>query len=168
MNRVLTAAAISLAAMLALPAAVAAEPTGWGGGNTMGLPGPDPGGPAYNGGATAAYGQYGAPSAPSYTIGVAVYPAYEPQSPLGRLAEQSALGDMRAAESALDHGRPIAALTDTENAETVLLNGQQAGVLPYPETHTLAALSAADWDLQTPWGSAAAASALHNALAGLR
>ena len=168
MNRVLTAAAISLAAMLALPAAVAAEPTGWGGGNTMGLPGPAPGGLPYNGGATATYGQYGAPSAPSYTIGVAVYPAYQPQSPLGRLAEQSALGDMSAAESALDHGGPIAALTNTENAETVLLNGQQAGVLPYPETHTLAALSAADRDLQTPWGSAAAASALHTALADLR
>ena len=68
MNRVLTAAAISLAAMLALPAAVAAEPTGWGGGNTMGLPGPDPGGPSYNGGATAAYGQYGAPSAPRASL----------------------------------------------------------------------------------------------------
>ena len=134
----------------------------------MGLPGPAPGGPSYNSGATATYGQYGAPSAPSYTIGAAVYPAYQPQSPLGRLAERSALGDMSAAESALDHERPIAALTDAENAETVLLNGQQARVLPYPESHTLAALSMADRDLQAPWGSAAAASALHNALADLR
>lgn len=165
MNRVLTAAAISLAAILALPAASFAA---YGGGNAMGLLGPNPGAPSYNGGVTAAYSQYAAPGTAGYPIGAPAYTAYRPQSRLGALAKRTAFGDMNAAESAIDYGRPIAALTDTENAETVLLNGQQAGVVPYPETRTLAALSAADRDLQTPWGDAAAASALNTARADFR
>jgi hypothetical protein len=111
--------------------------------------------------------QYPASGTPGDTISAAVHPTYQPQSRLGTLAERTAFGDMKAAEAALNQGRPIAALTDTENAETVLLNGQQAGVPPHPATRTLAALSAADRDLQTPWGTPAAASALHTALADL-
>ena len=81
----------------------------------------------YTGGVPTDFDQYIAPdtpgihmiSTPGYTISAPNYPAYrypahQPQSRLGTLGEQTALNDMHAAESALDQGHPIAALTDTE------------------------------------------------------
>ena len=90
-----------------------------------------------------------------------------PQNPAAPQVEQNALDDNTGAQSALSQGRGIAALTDTENAETVLLNARQAGNLRYPEERTTDALSRADSDLQNGWNSAAA-SALNNAITDLR
>ena len=50
-----------------------------------------------------------------------------PQHMANALAEQAAIDDIIQARAALSYGRPIAALTDTENAETLLLNAEQAG-----------------------------------------
>ena len=91
---------------------------------------------------------------------------YYPQNSLRAQADQGIIDDLAAAQTALASGRPIAALTDAGNAEVTLLNAQEAGVLP-PENRALRALDAADRDLQTPWGDAAAASALNTALADL-
>jgi hypothetical protein len=49
------------------------------------------------------------------------------------LAEQAATDDIIQARAALSYGRPIAAVTDTENAETLLLNAEQACSIQYPE-----------------------------------
>jgi hypothetical protein len=95
-----------------------------------------------------------------------------PPSQAGVQAKRNAIEDIAGAQTALSSGHPITALTDTQNAETVLLNAQQAGSLQYPEVRTLAALSSADRDLQTGrYGAAwdpAAASALNTAAADLR
>ena len=90
----------------------------------------------------------------------------------GAQPRQNAIDHIVGAETALSSGHPITALTDAENAETVLLNAQQAGSLQYPEARTLVALSSADRDLQTGrygagWDPAAAA-ALNTAAADLR
>jgi hypothetical protein len=92
---------------------------------------------------------------------------YYPQNGLRATAEQTIIDNVAAAQSALASGRPIAALSDTENGEVAILNGREAGVLP-PEQRTLSALDATDRDLQTPWGDAAAASELDTAMADLR
>jgi hypothetical protein len=92
---------------------------------------------------------------------------YYPQNSLRAQAEQAIIDDVAAAQSAIASGRPIAALSDTGDAEATLLNAREAGVLP-PEQRTLSALDAADRDLQTPWRDTAAASELNTALADLR
>jgi hypothetical protein len=101
---------------------------------------------------------------------IAAYPL--PPYQADAQAKHNAIDDIAGAQTFLSYGHPIAALTDTENAETVLLNAQQAGRLRYPETRTLAALSWADRDLQSGrYGIAwdpAAASALNTAAADLR
>src|SRR6202008_4540667 len=53
------------------------------------------------------------------------------QNPTTAQVQQNAIDDITSAQSALSQERGIAALTDTENAETVLLNAQQAGNLQY-------------------------------------
>jgi hypothetical protein len=93
--------------------------------------------------------------------------AYYPQNGLRAQAEQAIIDDVAAAQSDLSSGLPIAALSNTGDAEVTLLNGREAGVLPR-ENRTFAALDAADRDLQTPWGDAAAASELNTAVADLR
>jgi hypothetical protein len=97
--------------------------------------------------------------------GVSIAGYAMPQHMANAPAEQAAIDDIIQARTALSHGRPIAALTDTENAETVLLNAEQAGSIQDPEA-TLAALSWADSDLQLGW-SAAAASELDTAITDL-
>jgi hypothetical protein len=89
-----------------------------------------------------------------------------PQNPTTAQVQQNAIDDITSAQSALSQERGIAALTDTENAETVLLNAQQAGNLQYPEARALYALSWADSDLQNGWNSAAAL-ALNDAITDL-
>jgi hypothetical protein len=92
---------------------------------------------------------------PAWSVAAAAMPQYP---------RQSAVDAIAGAQSALAQGRGIAALTDTENAETLLLNGQQAGAVA-PE-RTLTALARADSDLQYG-GYAAAAAALHTAAVDL-
>jgi hypothetical protein len=92
---------------------------------------------------------------PACSVAAAVMPQYP---------QQSTVDDIAGAQSALSQGRGIAALTDTENAETVLLNGQQAGAVA--PLRTLAALSRADSDLQSG-SNAAAAAALNTAAVDL-
>jgi len=79
-----------------------------------------------------------------------------PQNLMRAQVEQGTIDDITGAQAALSNGHPIAALTDTENAETTLLNAQQAGILPYTEIRTLTALSWADSDLQNGLNGAAA------------
>ena len=89
-----------------------------------------------------------------------------PQNPTSAQVQQNAFDDITSAQSALSQGREIAAITDTENAETVLLNAQQVGNLWYPEGRAIYALSWADSDLQNGWNYPAAL-ALNNAVADL-
>ena len=98
--------------------------------------------------------------------GIAIAAATMPENPTSAQVQQNIIDDITGAQSALSQGRGIAALNDTENAETLLLNAQQVGNLPYPEERAIDALSWADSDLQSGWNSAAAV-ALNNAIADL-
>ena len=81
--------------------------------------------------------------------------------------DQSAIDDITAAQVALSHGRVRAALTDTGNAETVLLNARYTGFLLNPQTRSINQLAWADTDEQNGHYPAAAA-ALTRAVNELR
>jgi hypothetical protein len=61
-------------------------------------------------------------------VDAAPMPATPPQAQMTVADEQHALDDIAKARDDLDHGRRRAALNRAEDAETVLLNAQEAGI----------------------------------------